>query len=72
MFQANEILQRALEELPDSEIDSHILATTEVMDESDVEKNEERDVFDSCTPEDRLMCQILDSMELNKKRRRKP
>ncbi|XP_065225202.1 mediator of RNA polymerase II transcription subunit 7-like [Planococcus citri] len=69
---ANEILQHALENLPDSEVDSRILATTDIMDESDAEKPEEVDKYDSCTPEDRLMCQILDSMELNRKRKRKP
>lgn len=72
MSQANEILQQALENLPDSELDSKILANTDVLDESDVEKPEESDKYDGCTPEDRLMCQILDSMELNKKKKRKP
>jgi hypothetical protein len=48
-----------------------MLASTEVLDDDDVEKHEETDQYDSCTPEDRLMCQILDSMELSKKRKRK-
>lgn len=64
-------MQQALENLPDSELDFKILANTEVMDDSDIEKKEEHDQYDSCTPEDRLMCHILDSMELNKKRKRK-
>ena len=48
-----------------------MLANTDVLDDSDSEKQDEKDQYDSCTPEDRLMCRILDSMELGKKRKRR-
>ncbi|XP_047003171.1 mediator of RNA polymerase II transcription subunit 7 [Schistocerca americana] len=57
-----EILQQALQMLPDnSETDSKLLVPTELFENMDTSNKEDSDK-ESCNPLDRLMCEIVDSM----------
>lgn len=57
-----EILQQALQMLPDpSETDSKLLIPTELFDCMDA-ANQDESTTESCNALDRLMCEIVDAM----------
>ncbi|KAJ8866277.1 hypothetical protein PR048_032120 [Dryococelus australis] len=57
-----EILQQALQTLPDStDTDSNLMIPTELFDSMDAAKQDEA-AGDACNPLDRLMCSIVDAM----------
>jgi hypothetical protein len=57
-----EILQQALQMLPDpSETDSKLLIPTELFDSMDT-ANQNESASESCNALDRLMCEIVDAL----------
>ncbi|KAJ8676375.1 hypothetical protein QAD02_012162 [Eretmocerus hayati] len=60
-----EILQNALQMLPDtSELDTKLSMSTEGM-EMDIDSNAEQSTTDPCSPSDRIMCKVIDDMLLS-------
>ncbi|XP_014234892.1 hepatoma-derived growth factor-related protein 2 isoform X2 [Trichogramma pretiosum] len=60
-----EIVQNALQSLPDpSESDSKLMVNTEAM-EVDNDENTDRRTVDPCSPSDRIMCKEIDDMLLS-------
>ncbi|XP_058804521.1 mediator of RNA polymerase II transcription subunit 7 [Phymastichus coffea] len=57
-----EILQNALQQLPDtSELETKLSAQTEDM-EIDNDSSAEQQAVDPCSPRDRIMCKVIDDM----------
>lgn len=65
VFQVQEILQNALQMLPDtSDLDSKLSINTEGM-EIDNDLSAEQQAVDPCSPSDRIMCKVIDDMLLS-------
>jgi len=61
-FQVQEILQHALQMLPDtSELDSKLAINTDAMESVD-NLGFEQQTQDPCSPSDRIMCKVIDDM----------
>lgn len=63
-FQVNQILNQAIESLPETDLDSKLLINTQDQDSSDSNRKDDASV-DGVNPYDRLMCEIVDNMPLN-------
>lgn len=60
----NQILNQAIESLPETDLDSKLLINTQDQDSSDSNRKDDASV-DGVNPYDRLMCEIVDNMPLN-------
>lgn len=60
-FQVQEILQHALQVLPDTELDCKLSINTEGMESAD-NLGFEQQAQDSCSPSDHIMCKVIDDM----------
>lgn len=61
LFQVQEILQHALQMLPDTELDSKLAINTDAMESVD-NLGSEQQSQDPCSPSDRIMCKVIDDM----------
>ncbi|KAL1459209.1 hypothetical protein WDU94_011216 [Cyamophila willieti] len=59
----NQILNQAIENLPDTDLDSKLLINTQDFDNDDSKAKEDA-CIDGVNPYDRLMCDLIDSMPL--------
>lgn len=62
--QVSDILQQTLENLPDTELDTKLMIDTSKIDQLE-KKNADEPKVDKCVPKDKLMCQLIDSMNTN-------
>lgn len=64
ILQVSDILQQTLENLPDTELDTKLMIDTSNIDLLE-KKNADEPKIDKCVPKDKLMCQLIDSMNTN-------
>lgn len=59
----NQILNQAIENLPDTDLDSKLLINTDDFNSNDSNRKDDASV-DGVNPYDRLMCELVDNMPL--------